>query len=327
MITIHTEISEINAAQWAELVENSAVVSFFQTRECYAFYCSLSFLEPFVFAVSENEKLVGLICGYIIADGGAIKRFFSRRAIVPGGALLDENISDHALQSLLNTTAKILKNKVIYTELRNYNDYSKYKNTFRKAKFDYQTHLNFHLKIEKNVEQKFSESKIRQIHTAQRNGVTYCNTTDKYEIEAFYSILEKLYNRLRLPLFPLEFFLKLAELPHGKIFVVKHADTVTGGMACVTLCKKVIYEWFVCGSKISDKQQYTSVMATYAGIDFAAKNGYELFDFMGAGRPEKDYGVREFKSKFGGNLVEFGRFLLICNKFLYKIGKFYIEKL
>ena len=42
---------------------------------------------------------------------------------------------------------------------------------------------------------------------------------------------------------------------------------------------------------------------------------------MGAGKPNEDYGVREFKSKFGGELVEFGRFERINNHFLYLIGK------
>ena len=30
---------------------------------------------------------------------------------------------------------------------------------------------------------------------------------------------------------------------------------------------------------------------------------------MGAGSPDEDYGVRDFKAKFGGRLVEPGRFI------------------
>ena len=46
---------------------------------------------------------------------------------------------------------------------------------------------------------------------------------------------------------------------------------------------------------------------------------------MGAGKPDEGYGVREFKSKFGGELVELGRFLSINNPILYSIGKKVIE--
>ena len=40
---------------------------------------------------------------------------------------------------------------------------------------------------------------------------------------------------------------------------------------------------------------------------------------MGVGTPDKDYGVREFKAKFGGEMVNYGRFGRINNEFLYAI--------
>jgi len=60
-------------------------------------------------------------------------------------------------------------------------------------------------------------------------------------------------------------------------------------------------------------------MATWAAIDYALKNNIKAFDFMGVGVPDKDYGVRDFKAKFGGEQVNYGRFGRINNKFLYAI--------
>ena len=314
--------------KWANLIENSPVASFFQTPDCYDFYTSLSFLKPFVFAVSENEKLVGLICGYVVADGGKIKQFFSRRAIVPGGMLLDENISEKALQKLLNFTMKTLKNEAIYIEFRNYNDYSFIREKVKKTKFQYLQHFDIHVSINAETEEKISSGKRREIKTAQKNGVEYVETRDFEEIKSFYSILKNLYEKeIKLPLFPFEFFWKLSQIPQGKIFVIKQNNVIIGGVACAMLTEKTLYEWFACGNKNVEKQLYPSVMATYAGIDFAAKNGFLKYDFMGAGKPNENYGVRDFKTKFGGELVEFGRFLYVCNNFLYNVGKFYIEKL
>jgi len=70
------------------------------------------------------------------------------------------------------------------------------------------------------------------------------------------------------------------------------------------------------------KDIYPSVLATWAPIQYAANKGLKYFDFMGAGKPDEEYGVREFKSKFGGELVEFGRFERIHKPFLFKFGKF-----
>jgi lipid II:glycine glycyltransferase (peptidoglycan interpeptide bridge formation enzyme) len=40
-------------------------------------------------------------------------------------------------------------------------------------------------------------------------------------------------------------------------------------------------------------------------------HGFEVFDFGGAGRPDEPYGPREFKAKFGGELVDYGRDVLV----------------
>jgi lipid II:glycine glycyltransferase (peptidoglycan interpeptide bridge formation enzyme) len=47
----------------------------------------------------------------------------------------------------------------------------------------------------------------------------------------------------------------------------------------------------------------------WEAIKWGCKNDYKIFDFGGAGSPGKKYGVREFKEKFGGNLVNHGRFI------------------
>jgi serine/alanine adding enzyme len=36
-------------------------------------------------------------------------------------------------------------------------------------------------------------------------------------------------------------------------------------------------------------------------------SGCTTLDFGGAGRPDEPYGVRDFKAKYGGQLVDFGR--------------------
>jgi lipid II:glycine glycyltransferase (peptidoglycan interpeptide bridge formation enzyme) len=323
MIKILTQ-DEIDAVQWQQLVDNSATASFFQTKECYEFYLSLSFLKPFVFGVSENNNLTAIICGYIIADGNKLKQFFSRRAIVPGGLLLSENASSAAIEILLNKVVSELQRKAIYIEIRNYNDYSGFCASIEQTGFKYQSHLNFHVDTTntEGVLQRLSESKRRQLKSAQKEGVMWYETKELDDVKAFYSCLQTLYKtKIQLPLFPFEFFEKLVKLPHAKLLVVKHKNKIIGGMACVFLDGKTLYEWFVCGDEHAAKELFPSVVATYAGIEFAVKHNIPRFDFMGAGKPDKNYGVREFKSKFGGELVQHGRFLYICKPLLYIIGK------
>ena len=323
-------ITNIDEGDWSKLVKESSFATFFQTKECYDFYNSLSFMKSFLFGVIEENELKGIICGYIISNGSVIKRYFSRRAIVHGGPLLANHISDEAVSSLLNQTKEYLKRKSIYIEFRNNNDYSQYRNIFEKNGFEYQPHLNYMVETHDGIEKvfsKLSESKRRQIKKAKEFGVDIIKTTEMHDVDEFYSILSKLYKqKVKKPLFPKEFFEKLITLPHAHLFVAKYNNRVISGMACVSIDKTTVYEWLVGGDNELYNHIYPSVAITYAAIEYAANNGFDKFDFMGAGKPDENYGVRDFKEKFGGKLVENGRFLYICNKILHNIGKFYILK-
>jgi len=90
---------------------------------------------------------------------------------------------------------------------------------------------------------------------------------------------------------------------------------------CPILAGRVVYEFYVCGLDDEYSEMYPSVMATWSAMEYAVKNSIPLFDFMGAGKPDEHYGVRDFKARFGGEPVEFGRFLKIRKPLLYQIGK------
>jgi lipid II:glycine glycyltransferase (peptidoglycan interpeptide bridge formation enzyme) len=90
---------------------------------------------------------------------------------------------------------------------------------------------------------------------------------------------------------------------------------------------KVLYEWFACGVDGVYPHIYPSTYATYLGIKYAAENGCKIFDMMGAGKPDEAYGVRDFKAKFGGEMVEHGRYLCIRKPLLYKLGKLGVKLL
>ena len=319
--------NEIDPIKWQQLALESPVASFFQSKACYDFYCSLTFLEPLLLGVEVDNKLVALVCGYVIADGNKIKQFFSCRAIVPGGLLLSSDCSDEAVFFLLIEIKKILKKKAIYIEFRNYSDYSKFKYGISKAGFSYQQHLNFQLNVTQydNLLSKISKSKVRQIKQTEKTGVLYEEVKNDTDILLFYKQLKTIYDsKIHRPLFPVEFFFKIANQNFSKFFVLKLNNEIIGGIICVFDNKKV-YEWFVCGDDTENSGSYPSVIATWAGIKFASESGFEVFDFMGAGKPNEKYGVRDFKAKFGGELVEHGRFLYICNQLLFTLGKMAIK--
>jgi len=318
-------IQDINPAQWNQLVEKTDNASYFQTPACLEFYSQLSFLNPFALGVEDDGKLKAVVCGYIIADGGKLKRIMSKRAIVPGGILCAVDAEKQHFDAILGALKKYLSaRQAIYIEFRNYHDYASCKVDFERNGFEYKAHLNFHIALT-DVESslmKLNTTKRRDVRTSIKQGAVWGISTDEAEMKAYYAILKDLYEtRIKTPLFPEEFFLKLIQTSGGRFLVVKFEDKVIGGSVCVELPGRILYEWFVCGKDYEYKNLFPSTVATWAAIEYAAGHGLFRFDMMGAGKPEEGYGVREFKSKFGGELVEHGRFLCILNPVLYFIGK------
>lgn len=324
MITILGDRTQIDVSAWNALVAVSSTATWFQTPEAYDFYAALpQEMQPFVVGVADDNKLCGVIVGYVTQDSNALKQFFTRRAIIIGGPLLDDNISDTALEQLLLALRKCLKQRAIYIEMRNFNDYSRWRPVFERCGFAYQPHLNFHIDTssEEVARGNIGKHRWKYIRLSLRDGATLVSEPTLQQVAEYYQILKELYTtKVKTPLFPFQFFEKLYALPSAKFLLVAFNGQIIGGTVCVSLKQKALYEWYVCGDDNSHKGIRPSSVATWFGMQYAAQHGYPIFDLMGAGVPDKKYGVRDFKAEFGGRLVEHGRFLRVSRPLLYKIG-------
>lgn len=315
---------QLDRVAWNALVAISPYATFFQTPACYDFYASLPFMEPFAYGVEQDGELVGVMQGYITREANPIKQWLTRRAIIIGGPLLAENIQMDALLHLLVDVKRQLSSKTIYMETRNFHDYSAYRNCFEQTGWNYQPHLNFHVDTSSmdTLMANMGKSRKRDVKTSLRDGAQIIEKPTLGQVKAYYAILLDLYKtKVKTPLFPFYFFEKLYDLSEARFLLVEWRGKIIGGTVCVVLEGKAMYEWFACGKDGISKSIFPSTLATYAGMAYAAEHHLPLFDMMGAGKPEESYGVRDFKAKFGGELVEYGRYLCVCQKLLYQIGK------
>ena len=212
----------------------------------------------------------------------------------------------------------------IYIESRNFHDYSKWRNIFEANGFAYQPHLNYHVDTTSldQSQSRIGKHRWRYIRFSMRDGAQIVENPTIKQVRAFYTILQDLYRtKVRTPLWSWEFFERLYNVEHARYILVELDDQIVGGTACVCLPGKAVYEWYACGlDNCRDDIRPLSV-AIWGEMQYAAENGYPLFDFMGAGSPDQPYGVRDFKAEFGGELVEHGRFLCVRKPLLYWIGK------
>jgi len=332
---------QIDGTEWSRLVASSSTGTWFQTPEAYDFYSSqLELFKPFVVGVFTQPLpegkggLRGVCVGYVTVEKNPIKQFFTRRAIIVGGPCFADDATDEEVAALLSTLYTKLSTgsgAPIYIETRNFNDYSKWKETFMRAGFNYVSHLNFHVDTSSVdvVETNLGKSRKRDIKTTIRDGVSIVELSNEgiSELERermvheYYEILSNLYKtKVKTPLFPESFFQALAKHPDGRFLLTEYNGKIIGGTVCVAQEDKCLYEWFVCGRDGEWKSIFPSSYATYAGIRYAAEHGMPRFDMMGAGTPNEAYGVRDFKARFGGKEVEHGRFLCLTKPLLYKLG-------
>lgn len=319
------EGNHIDPKAWSELVKCSPVATWFQTQEAFAFFGSLLFLEAFAYAVETEGQLRGIVVGYIQRDGGRIKRFFSKRAIVLGGPLLADDIKEEELTFLLCGLNERVGKKAIFVEFRNFNDYSRWKATIEQCGYQYQPHYDIHVDTTSMevVNEHLGKSRKRDIRVSMRDGAVVITQPTLSQVHEYYGILKLLYEtKVKTPLFPLEFFERLYAMDTAVFLLVEYAGKIVGGTVCVGLSGIALYEMYACGEDGAYKNIFPSEVATFSGLQYAAENGYPRFDMMGAGKPDDGgYGVRDFKLKFGGELLELGRFMHVSKPLLFQIGK------
>lgn len=311
--------------KWNDLLDASSFASFFQTPEFFRLINTVPGLSAMVFAVEESD--IKAICVVTLQKEPGIKGFFSRRAIIYGGPVLND-ANEAIIDLLIKSVERRLKRKAIYIEIRNLNDYNAFNKIFLDNNWKYLSYQNFRVNCsdKEDPSDRLGNNRKRQIKKAIESGVILREAANPGEVTLFYRMLQNLYkHKIGKPVLPEQFFDGFYKSNAGKYLLVLYGDKIIGGIMCPVLEGRCIYEFYICGLDDEYRDQSPSVMATWAAIDYANKNQIPVFDFMGAGRKDQDYGVREFKSRFGGELVEYGRYIKINNAFLYKMGEFALK--
>ena len=314
--------SAISDGAWISFIDGNMHATPFQSPAFLRFFNSVGGFSAKSYAVQDGGIVKALAVVTVQGEKGPAG-LFSRRQIVYGGPLADDNSPD-ALDMLLKAMDEDVPGGVIYTEIRNLSDYSSLRDVFISNGYVYVPYLNFRVdtRSRETMAGRVSSSRLRQIRKAQQQSVTYSEAQDADEVRQFYLLLKDLYmTRLHKPLPGEDFFVQFFKQDLGKYLLVRHEGQIIGGIMCPVLEGRAIYEFYVCGLDEAYPDYYPSVMATWFAMEYACENKIPLFDLMGAGRPGEVYGVRDFKARFGGELVEYGRYLKIRKPLLYKTGK------
>jgi len=297
----------------------------------YSFYTKVQNFEPFLFyGENDQQECVASLLAVVISEGKGLKGYLSSRVVVYGGPIIDVDCTNalEMLDLLLKSLVNKLRTKSIFIQFRNFFEWNSVeKQIFKNNGFDFKERINLVIDTSDRatVLSRISTTKRRQIKKALNSGATISTPKSETDVKQLYSLLFHLYkNKVKKPLPGWPFFKEFYKISKtgklGIILLVKTNNKIIGGIIAPFTQDKNIYEWYVVGLDNKYKKQYPSILATWAPIDYALKNNLLQFDFMGLGKPDVDYGVRDFKLNFGGTeqVVNYGRFGR-RNKILYPL--------
>lgn len=298
--------------------------SFFSTSKAFLLFEALSSHTPFYYLFQEGNEILGLVLVVTKWEEGVKKRF-SMRNIIYGGPVFAERIllghKELFVKKYVDCLGK--DTSAIYSEIRNFADYSELQEAYSFSGAEFTPHLNFLIPLdsEEAVLSKFKSEKRRQIRKALKAGVEIIKASNIDEVMQFYSILVNIYStRVGKPLASKEFFITFFK-NNGLFLLLKFEGKIIGGAMIPVKGNDIVYDWYRGGDDLNFKKLYPSTVAAWAGIKFGLDEGFKVYDFMGAGHPDKEYGVRGFKQQFGGDLVNYGRFTKVHKSFLFGLGK------
>lgn len=318
--------------EWDTLLNQHTRHNPFQTRNMYHMYSQAKDFTPY-FCIAQHQdtnKIAGGFLFVIQKSKVPLLGNFLSRALIVGGPLIPKH-GRAILEGLLSVYSKFVRGKIIYSEIRNLHQWQHFYDTFFRHGFAYEPHLNYQIDLQvDDIKQHFSASKKRQIRKAEKNGAKIIKNPNLEQVKDFYHILKSLYaNKINKPLPDWSFFQayyhEFVQKDKGIYLLIAYQDKIIGGIMMPFCNNKSAFEWYIAGKDQDYKQLYPSVMATWAGICYAHENNFQYFDFMGAGKPNQPYGVREFKSRFGGKLLNYGRFYKQHKPLIYFCLKIYLK--
>jgi serine/alanine adding enzyme len=328
--TISTQLTKEQTTEIDAFIKSHRHNTVFQSPAYFSFYYKVPNFKPYYFVIKDEDRCIkGVLLAVLIREGNMLMSFFSARCVIYGGPLVQDDNPD-SINQLLRAVNKTLANRCLFTQFRNFRSWPIHLvDVFTNNGFVLRPRLNLITDVADSWQTLAQMSASRRSHLRKglAAGTEIRPASSIKEVKELYALLHQLYrNKVRKPLpkwpFFKLFYEQLMNQGKGIILLVWFEQKIIGGIVAPITPGKTISELYIVGLDQDYKKQYPSILATWAAMDYAAHNHLQQFDFMGLGKPDVPYGVRDFKLRFGGRQVNYGRFARRNYKVLYSIAEF-----
>ena len=305
-------VRSLEKARWATFVEDHEDGSIFHTPEMHRVFAEARHHRPAVWAtVDDRGEIRALMTPVTIATLGGPLRALTSRVVSYAGPLASRP-GVEPLERLLGTYRDEGPRVPVFTEIRHHVDEGELGDALHVSGFRHEAHLNFLVDLTQSEDElwrKVASSAKRNVQKARRQGVIVEDATDPAGVAAGYEVLRDVYRRIRVPLPDRSLFDAAFRIlgPLGRCRVVlARLGGQTIGVMTLLRFKGVVTYWYTGTLREFARLGAGDLLVAHA-IDSGRELGCRTLDLGGAGRPNEPYGVRDFKAKYGGLLVDFGR--------------------
>jgi hypothetical protein len=312
-------IEKIPRTLWVTFISNNSNANIFHSPEMFDLFSLKKGSAPTGVCVLDNGEIKGLILGFRTISYPILTRIF-----VQGGVLYQNSkYLPHLLYYFNKECYK--KTPLNIIDIRNCYSTINDKRIYINYKYEYDDHLNYLINVEDKDKMwsKLNQTKRRYINKALKKDIETTFIKNNHDIEISTTIVRNTCRRAKIPGPDKKFFYDAFKILYKYRYIegfIAYQNNIPLATVIFLKYNKKILAWYS-GKIYSKESNYANELLIWKILEYACNNNYTLFDFGGAGHPQKPYGVRDFKRGFGGNLTNYGVYRNYTNKLYFILIK------
>lgn len=322
--SIHVPSDEIS--DWDAYINLHSKGSVFHTAGMESSLRATPKHTPYFIAARDNSKpnnpIVAMLASCRVDTFSERLSRFASRSIWFAEPICDADQSGaDALKVLVDRHDRHVGRKVLFSEIRPLQSDGIERDVLVDASFEPYDYLNYVVDLsvgEEALWKGLSKNCRKQVKKCEARGVTLDKVSAGPEaVRQMYQCVSLSYQRSGIPLAGVELFLAaIREFDSEQIDI--RLARFEGKIVASGITLKYgdrVFAWYGGAERVTGLSPFS--LLTWDEIKSGSREGFRFYDFGGAGVPERPYGPREFKSKFGGELVNFGRYRKANSKIVF----------
>ena len=321
-------VNSLDEKVWREFVDQHPQGNIFHTPEMFHVFERARGCQPKLWAtVGDHGQVLALLLPVQVTLKNGLLHYLTTRSIAYGGVLYSlDPAGEQALAVLMQTYLREIGHEALFTELRHLSDSHPIQAVLDHCGFTYEDYQDYLIDVNRPIEdiwQSITKGCRKSIRKFQNKDVVISEIDVRSYLPIFYNLLQQTYNRAGVPLSDISLFEAVFDILVPKGMAKMLIARVKNDYMAASLeapYKDMIYSWYSGFDRDSRAVNPNDGLVWYI-LEWGAKNGYRYYDFGGAGVAGETYRVRDFKAKYGGRLVNYGRHTYVHDPFALPISR------